>query len=62
MGLTGLRVIGLPGTIEPGSTYAPLRGQVERWAMAAPSYTVAGGTSEVNRNIVATPGLGLPRA
>jgi len=62
MGLTGLRVIGLPGTIEPGSTYAPLRGQVERWAMAAPSYTVAGGTSEVNRNIVATRGLGLPRA
>ena len=62
MGITGLRVIGLPGTIEPGSTYAPLRGQVERWAMAAPSYTVAGGTSEVNRNIVATRGLGLPRA
>ena len=61
MGITGLRVIGLPGTIEPGSKYAPLRGQVERWAMAAPSYTIAGGTSEVNRNIVATRGLGLPR-
>ena len=61
MGITGLRVIGLPGTLEPGSKYAPLRGQVERWAMAAPSYTIAGGTSEVNRNIVATRGLGLPR-
>ena len=61
MGITGLRVIGLPGTLEPGSKYAPLRGQVERWAMAAPSYTIAGGTSEVNRNIVATRGLGLLR-
>jgi alkylation response protein AidB-like acyl-CoA dehydrogenase len=62
MGITGLRVLGLPGTIEPGSPYAPLRGRVERWALAAPSYTIAGGTSEVNRSIIATRGLGLPRA
>lgn len=62
MGITGLRVLGMPGLIEPGSRYAPLQGRVERWAMAAPSYTIAGGTSEVNRNIVATRGLGLPRA
>jgi alkylation response protein AidB-like acyl-CoA dehydrogenase len=61
MGITGLRVLGMPGLIEPGSPYAPLQGRIERWAMAAPSYTIAGGTSEVNRNIVATRGLGLPR-
>jgi alkylation response protein AidB-like acyl-CoA dehydrogenase len=62
MGITGLRVVGMPGLLEPGPAYAPLRGRLERWAMAAPSYTIAGGTSEVNRNIVATRGLGLPRA
>ena len=62
MGITGVRVLGMPGLIEPGSEYAPLQGRIERWAMAAPSYTIAGGTSEVNRNIVATRGLGLPRA
>ncbi|MGE5595501.1 MAG: acyl-CoA dehydrogenase family protein [Hyphomicrobiales bacterium] len=62
MGITGMRVLGMAGQIEPPSPYAPLRGRVERWALAAPSYTIAGGTSEVNRNIIATRGLGLPRA
>jgi alkylation response protein AidB-like acyl-CoA dehydrogenase len=60
MGITGMRILGMPGLLEPGK-YAPLKGRVERWALAAPSYTVAGGTSEVNRNIIATRGLGLPR-
>ena len=62
MGITGMRVAGMAGQIEPPSKWAPLKGQLERWAMAAPSYTIAGGTSEVNRNIIATRGLGLPRA
>ena len=62
MGITGMRVLGMPGQFEPGTGYAPLKGRVERWALAAPSYTIAGGTSEVNRNIIATRGLGLPRA
>ena len=62
MGITGVRVVGMSGQLEPPSKYAPLRGRLERWALAAPSYTVAGGTSEVNRNIIATRGLGLPRA
>ena len=61
MGVTGMRVLGMAGQFEPGTPYAPLMGRVERWALAAPSYTIAGGTSEVNRNIIATRGLGLPR-
>jgi len=61
MGITGLRIAGMAGQVEPGSHWAPLKGRLERWALAAPSYTVAGGTSEVNRNIIATRGLGLPR-
>jgi len=62
MGVTGMRVLGMAGQVEPPSKYAPLRGRVERWALAGPSYTIAGGTSEVNRNIIATRGLGLARA
>ncbi len=62
MGQAGMRVLGMSGQLEPDSAYAPLRGRVERWALAGPSYTVAGGTSEVNRNVIATRGLGLPRS
>ena len=62
MGQTGMRVLGMEGQLEPGSPYVPLQGRVERWALAGPSYTVAGGTSEVNRNVIATRGLGLPRS
>ena len=62
IGISGIRVLGLYGLLEPNSPYAPLRGRVERWALAGPSYTIAGGTSEVNRNVIATRGLGLPRA
>jgi alkylation response protein AidB-like acyl-CoA dehydrogenase len=61
MGITGVRVLGMAGQVEPPSKWAPLRGRVERLALAAPSYTIAGGTSEINRNIIATRGLGLPR-
>ncbi len=61
MGITGIRVAGMPGQVEPPSKWAPLKGRLERWALAANSYTIAGGTSEVNRNIIATRGLGLPR-
>ena len=62
IGTSGIRVLGLYGLLEPNSPYAPLKGRVERWALAGPSYTIAGGTSEVNRNVIATRGLGLPRA
>jgi alkylation response protein AidB-like acyl-CoA dehydrogenase len=54
-------ILGLSGQLEPESAHAPLEGRIERAYMAALSYKIAGGTSEIQRNVIATRGLGLPR-
>jgi len=56
-----INMLGLGGQIEPGSKWAPLQGRIERAYLAALSYKIAGGTSEIQRNVIATRGLGLPR-
>jgi len=54
-------LLGLPAQLEPGSNLAALQGRIERTYLASVSYTIAGGTSEVQRNVIATRGLGLSR-
>ena len=58
---TGIEILGLGGQIEPGSKGASLRGQAEHFYLLASALTVAAGTSEIMRNIIAMRGLGLPR-
>jgi alkylation response protein AidB-like acyl-CoA dehydrogenase len=58
---SALGLLGLRGQIEPGSAAAALQGRIERTYLASVSYTIAGGTSEVQRNVIATRGLGFPR-
>ena len=58
---TGMTLLGLYGQLEPDSKYAPLQGRIERSYMTSVSATIAAGTSEIQRNIIATRGLGLPR-
>jgi alkylation response protein AidB-like acyl-CoA dehydrogenase len=69
MAATGMKLAGLYGQLDRDSKapesatsrYAPNKGRLMRTYLNAVSATIAGGTGEVNRNIIAGRGLGLPR-
>jgi alkylation response protein AidB-like acyl-CoA dehydrogenase len=58
---TLLGVLGQAGYLVTGTPGALLRGELERAARAAQINTFGGGVNEIQREIVATVGLGMPR-
>ncbi len=58
---TAIRAAGPHGLLSEGSPYAPLGGRIEAWYRIAVGATLAGGTSEIQRGVIAQRGLGLPR-
>lgn len=62
MARTGMELLSLGGQLAPGSPWVPLQGKIEALYLSSAALTVAAGTSEINRGIIATRGLGLPRA
>jgi alkylation response protein AidB-like acyl-CoA dehydrogenase len=58
---TGIELLGLAGQLHPEERLAPLHGRLQWLYRTAPLLAFGGGTNEVQRNIVAMLGYGLPR-
>ncbi len=58
---SALEILGMYGTLGRDDKWAPLKGRVQEHWMISFSHKIAAGTSEVQRNIIAGRGLGLPR-
>jgi alkylation response protein AidB-like acyl-CoA dehydrogenase len=61
MARAGLEIMGLYGQLDHKSKYTPLKGRFERQYLWQTGLAVGGGTTEIQKNIIAMRGLGLPR-
>ncbi len=61
IGRAGIQILGLHGQLDEESPYAKLHGRFEKLYLTSVGSTIAAGTSEIQRNIIASRGLGLPR-
>jgi alkylation response protein AidB-like acyl-CoA dehydrogenase len=58
---TGMNVLGPYGQLDRGSKWTPLKGRLKHMYLRSVGSTIETGTSEIQRNIIATRGLNLPR-
>ena len=58
---TGMEILGMAGQLSEESKWSPLYGHIQQSYLMSTSSTIAAGTSEIQRNIIAQRGLGLPR-
>jgi alkylation response protein AidB-like acyl-CoA dehydrogenase len=58
----GLELLGPAGQLDRGAEGAPLRGRILRARFECIAWPIFAGTNEIQKNIIATRGLGLPRS
>ncbi|MDY6907965.1 MAG: acyl-CoA dehydrogenase family protein [Chloroflexota bacterium] len=56
-----MEILGLHGQLAEGSKWAPMKGSMEAAYLSHLGSLFAGGTPEIQRSVIATVGLGLPR-
>jgi alkylation response protein AidB-like acyl-CoA dehydrogenase len=61
LAVSSMQIVGMYGQVENQARYAPLMGRVNRIYYSSVGMTIAGGASEIQRNVIASRGLGLPR-
>jgi alkylation response protein AidB-like acyl-CoA dehydrogenase len=57
----GIEILGLGGTLKRGAKGAPLRGRLQAEYVNSVPATIGSGCNEIQRNIIAQRGLGMPR-
>ncbi|MBT3994926.1 MAG: acyl-CoA dehydrogenase [Chloroflexi bacterium] len=57
----GVEILGMYGVLEPGSDQAELQGRFFKMRLFYTSGPILAGTNEIQKNIIAQRGLGLPR-
>lgn len=59
---TAMEMMGLYGTLTKASKWAPLYGKFQDLCQWQSGFTIAGGTTEIRKNVIAWSGLKLPRS
>lgn len=62
LAITGTEILGAYSQVDPDSRWAKIKGGIQHIYLLFPGASIAGGTDDIERNIIGQFGLGLPRS